>query len=122
MLNNKGQSLVMFIIVLPLLLIILGTTIEYSLLTYNKNKIASVTKTIIANCIDRCEKDDIILLYNKNDIKVDNVAIDVSDGLQINLKTSVNSYFGNIIGKESYDINIKIKGYLKKEKIYYEKG
>ena len=72
--------------------------------------------------VENTIKDDIILLYNKNDIKVDNVAIDVSDGLQINLKTSANSYFGNIIGKESYDINIKIKGYLKKEKIYYEKG
>lgn len=122
MINNKGQSLVTFIIVLPLILVIFGMLIELSLISYHKTKIISVTKSIIANSIEDAQKDDIIMLYDKNDIKVDDIDVDTTSGLEIKLVSSIESFIGNIIGNDSYQIEVNIKGYQKDNKIYYEKG
>lgn len=122
MLNNKGQSLVMFVILMPIILLSLGLGIEVALISYNKIKISSVTKSILANCIDRCEKNDIIELYNKNDIMIDNLQIDISDGMKISGETKFKSFIAEIIGIEEHTMKIELRGYLNNNKIYYEKG
>ena len=122
MINNKGQSLVTFIMILPLILIVFGIVIELGMISYHKIRITSVTKSIIANSIEDTKKNDIIMLYDKNDIKVDSIDIDTTSGVQINLVSSIDSFIGDIIGKDSYQIKVNIKGYKKDNKIYYEKG
>lgn len=115
--NNKGQSLVAFIIVLPLILFILGVVIELGYIGYEKNRIMSVTKSIIANAIEEDKKNDIIILYDKNDIKVDDLKVNFDKGVLITGKVKVTG----ILGKE-HEININILGYKKNNKMYYEKG
>lgn len=122
MLNKNGQSLITFIIILPVILIMLGIVIELGLINYHKTKIISVTKTIIANSIEDAKKDDIILLYDKNDIKVDDLVVDSSSGVRIRFITKIDSFLGDIIGKENYVVNIDIKGNKENNKVYYEKG
>lgn len=120
--NNKGQSLVMFILLLPIIIMLFGYLIEISIIAYTKVKVSSVTKSIIANCIDECEKDDIILLYDKNDITVDDLEVDNTSGFRISLKSSTKSFLGSLIGKDKYLIDIDIKGIKENNKIKYEKG
>lgn len=120
--NKKGQSLVMFVLILPIIIFLLGYVIEVCIIGYNKIKITSVTKSIIANCIDECEKDDIMVLYNKNDIKVDNLETDKTLGLKIKLESHIESFLGSVIGKDNYQITISIEGIKENDKIKYEKG
>jgi len=120
--NKHGQTLVTFVILLPVIFLLIGYIIEISIIGYHKSKINSVTKSIIANCIDECEKDDIILLYDKNDIKIDNVNIYKASGLRVSFTSKVDSFLGSIIGKDSYNIKFDIKEYHENNKIKYEKG
>ena len=122
MLNKKGQSLVTFIIIMPLVLILLGMIIELSLITYYKARTISITKSIIANCIEDGQKNDIIMLYDKNDINVKDIDVNTTKGLEIKLVSSIDSFLGSVIGTDSYKLEINIKGYQKDNKIYYEKG
>ena len=42
-LTNKGQSLVIFIIFLPLIIMFLAFIIDYGMLNVNKNKVDSIS-------------------------------------------------------------------------------
>jgi len=53
--NKHGQTLVTFVILLPVIFLLIGYIIEISIIGYHKSKINSVTKSIIANCIDILE-------------------------------------------------------------------
>lgn len=120
--NKKGGVLVTFIILIPILILLIGYVIELSTIGYQKKKITSVTKSIIANCIDECKKDDIIILYDKNSIYVENITIENGSYLRIKLDSKISSFMGNIIGKDEYIISIDIKGYKENNQIKYEKG
>lgn len=122
MINKKGQALVAFVIILPIIFLLLGMVIEFSLIAYHKSKITSVTKSIIANSIEDAQKDDIIMLYDKNGIDVIKLDLITGDGLSIDLEANVDSFLGDIVGKNNYKIKIKIHGYQKDNKVYYEKG
>ncbi|MBE6155736.1 MAG: hypothetical protein E7164_03160 [Firmicutes bacterium] len=117
MLNKHGQSLVTFIILLPLILLLFGLGIEKAYVSYQKNKLISVTKSIIANSIEEKDKNDIILLYDKNDIGVSNLVIDGSYGLKVSFVSNVDSFLG-----KKYEVKISILGYEENGKIYYKKG
>lgn len=116
--NRKGQSLVTFLVIIPVLILLLGSIVETSSIFYQKARITSVTKTIIKSTIDKKENNDIIMLYGKNSI--DYTAIDIIDaeGLEIHLKAKIK---GMILGKD-YDAYISILGYLDDGKVKFKKG
>ena len=116
--NKKGQSLVLFIIILPIILFLFGLLIERVYLTYQKQKLYSITKTIIALSIERNEKNDIINLYKDNNIVLENIEIEDDNGLKIIASEKVPS----LIKKEDYIIEVNIKGVKKEDKIIYQRG
>ena len=102
--NKKGQSLVLFIIILPIILFLFGLLIERVYLTYQKQKLYSITKTIIALSIERNEKNDIINLYKDNNIVLENIEIDGSSGLKIiaSEKVQCGNYRCNRHGRSAF--------------------
>ena len=119
--NKDGQVLVTFMLMIPLLLLLLGTVIELSMIAYQKERLNSVTKSIIASCIENPEKNDIINLYNKNGVESD-INIDTSNGLEIYFNYELDSFLGNLIGKDQYEIKIDIIGKKENGQIVYMKG
>lgn len=119
--NKHGQTLVAFIIIIPIILLALGSIIELSVLEYNKKKIESTTKTIIASHIDSMDEDKIRQDFEDNDI-VGNIQISTKEGLEISVDTFVQGYLGKIIDKENYEIKVDIIGYQDEGKIKFKKG
>ena len=126
--NNKGQSLVSFIIILPIILLICGALVEFSNVAYQKHRLTSVTKTIISSIllsdksIDTNEKDDIIKMYDDNSITIDELLVEDNNYLKITANIKVNSFLGKIINKDYYDINVTIKGEVIDNKVVFKKG
>ena len=52
-LNNKGQTLIMFILLIPLILVIMALVIDTSFVYKEKIKFQSVTKTIMKNTYEK---------------------------------------------------------------------
>ena len=120
--NNHGQVLIVFVICIPIIIFLLGMLIEFSLISYNKVRLSSVTKSIITSCIDECEKDDIIKLYDENKVEYKEIDVNTDSGININIDIKVKSFLGKLINKESYDINLKLNAVKENDKIVYKKG
>ena len=119
--NKHGQVLVTFVIMIPIIILLISSLIELSVIVYNKTHLISVTKTIIASCIENPDKNDIINLYNKNGID-DEINVIIKDGIEVSFNHQIDSFLGRMIGKDKYDIKINIIGKKEGNKIVYTKG
>ncbi|MBE6153152.1 MAG: pilus assembly protein [Firmicutes bacterium] len=127
MINNKGQTLVIFAVFLPLLLIIMATVIDVSLMYYEKNKLDNINLMVIEYGIDHLEENDLeiklkeLIKENDKEIKMDNITIN-DNKITIIISKSTKSTFGKIIGIENYKITSKYIGIINKEKKEIKKG
>ena len=75
-LNNKGQSLVMFIILLPILLLILTLVYDVGNAIYEKDRLSNTNYMVVdyaLDNIDSIDEDDLNTLILKNDNNLDDI-------------------------------------------------
>lgn len=119
--NNKGQTLVIFVIILPILLLVLALVVDLGLLSIEKRKIDNNTYDALEYYLDNIDNDDIkdktykLLESNLDDIEISISATNEYVEITVNKK-----YKGllNII----YDNNITIKYIGNKENNEIIKG
>ena len=120
--NNHGQTLIIFVILLPLLLALIAFVVDISYMYGEKLHLQNTTKMIIKNNYkDRLEnniENKVKDLYKKNNIKVYQSDIKTSnDYFKIETKSEIDSIFGKVIGLKKYKIKVSLKGYKKEDKI-----
>ena len=127
MMNNRGQTLVMFIVFLPLLLIIMATVIDISLMYYEKNKLDNLTMMVTEYGMDHIEDKNIekkvkkIIVENDEEVKLKKMEIKEKN-FEIILSKTTESTFGKIIGIEEYKITSKYIGTNIENKKAIKKG
>ena len=84
--NNKGQVLVIFVILLPILLMILGFVVDLGLLSIEKRKISNNTYDAVEYYLESNDKDKTINLLNDNLDGVDIKINDSEDYVEITVK------------------------------------
>ena len=123
--NNKGQTLVIFIVLLPLLLAIGALMIDDSMIVYKNIQLKNTTKDIIKMNFNKREltDEDIMMIYEKNDIPIDNVIINRKDN-ELNIKVNYyyTSFFGKLLDLNSYEVRTNITGYKKDNEVLFKKG
>lgn len=124
MLNKKGQTLILFVIMIPIILGIAALVVDVGVIFANKSHLKEVTKTAIRENISNIDNETDTKIKNiliKNEVNVDNLEIKISDN-KINVKNeiSIDSIFGSIIGIKNYKIIEDITGYKENEKIIIE--
>ena len=106
-LNNKGQSLVMFICLNHILLLIVLAIVDVSRMVIEKNKLNNINYIAISYYSSHKEDDDvterIISLVKRNDEDIINVRIN-KDKNTIYLDKKIDSTMGKIIGISEYEI------------------
>lgn len=99
-LNNKGQSLVMFIILLPILLLILTLVYDVGNAIYEKDRLSNTNYMVVdyaLDNIDSIDEDDLNTLILKNDNNLDDISIMIIDNsVDISLKKNINGVFGKM--------------------------
>jgi len=120
--NKHGQTLVLFVLLIPLIIILMAVIVDVGVVTNKKNHIKEVTKMVIKDLLkEKINESEAKELFLGNDILVDNLEIiKINKKIEIKNKASVKSIFGSIIGIEDYDIRISITGEYQNEKIIYE--
>ncbi|MDD3048577.1 MAG: pilus assembly protein TadG-related protein [Bacilli bacterium] len=126
--NRKGQILVLFVVLIPVLLIFATFVIDMSQALYKSNELNHLTKEVIKyglkNINDEDVRNQMMTLINKNNSKVIEYNIMIDDNkIIMKLKTSSESMFGKAIGIKTYYIKSNYIGYITDEgKMVIEKG
>lgn len=112
--NRNGQTLIIFVIMVPVFLILAALVIDLGIVTNAKLKLSGITTTILKESYDtrfeETTKEKIQKLYLKNDIPRENLRITITEnGIEIENKYEVSSFFGQLIGIKSYPISIHKK-------------
>ena len=92
--NNKGQSIVIFVIILPLIMLVVAYVYDVSSMNYEKNRLNSLAE--LAKDNDSCE------IVEQNDKDIECI---ISDN-KIVLNKEIKSVFGKVIGKGKYNVSI----------------
>ena len=130
MLNNRGQSLILFVIVLPVLLLILVLVIDIGRVVSLKQELNNISEIVLDYGIDYLNNDmddnidsissienkliEIIEL-NKDDIDEIDVRID-NNKINILLSDSVDGIFSSILDIDMFDIKSSYVGYMDNNK------
>lgn len=102
--NNKGQSLVIFIVIIPVIFIVFSFLFDYAYLVYSQNKYENISKDIIRSTL---EEDKIRDLYQKNGYEVNNFKYKIdNDKIYIQNSYEIKSIFGKIINLKYYNVSI----------------
>ncbi len=107
--NNKGQALIFFVLILPLLLLLAAYIVDNTYIAYNTNKLNQINKLIVKDAvINKMTKEEIKEYVEKNDkdIKIDFMFVS-SEKVELTLKKEIKSLFGSIIGKDHYTLTSK---------------
>ncbi len=122
MLNKKGQTLIMFVLLLPVLLILIAFIIDTGFMYLETSKLNGTTKTVLKNMY--YQKDDtefekkFKLLLQKNKIEINNISIKVdNDSIKVKNNYKIDSYFGKLIGIKEYEIKSSLKAFLENDKV-----
>ena len=117
-LNNKGQSLVMFVLIVPILLLIMILVIDVGNVIMNKQELDNVNYLTIEYGLEHLEELD---LENKlanmivaNNLKLNEISVNVENNrINVVLKKTVNG----IIAKKFkiFDIESRYVGYIENE-------
>lgn len=118
--NNKGQTLVIFIIILPVLLMIFTLIVDLGFLHIEKrnidNNVYDSVEYYLDNITDQNIENKVNKLLNKNIKDIDDIVINETDEyIEIKVSKTRKSLF-SIITKDN-DITITYKGIKESKKI-----
>lgn len=122
--NNKGQSLVLFILLIPILIIAFAYIFDSSLIVMEDIRLKNITSDAIRYAFDKKSENHIKTYINKNDDNIKILEFTVKDReVIIHTQTIIDSLFGKIVGFNTYEINAKYIGYIENGNVIIkEKG
>lgn len=124
--NNKGQSLVLFILIIPILIGIMALVIDCGKVLYTKSKqentielILEYTKEDLKN--NTLEEEKVKKLIDKNLENNKNIITIEKEKVSILTKEEVEGIFSKILGFKEFKVETKIISYLDNNKVKIEK-
>lgn len=123
MINKKGQTLILFVILIPLILALGALVTDITYISEAQNKLTNTTSIIIEEALNKNLSDnDIKKLYEKNQIDTSNLKITrTPNKINIKLQDTKPSIFGGIIGIKEYKVKVNMFGTNKDNKIIIDK-
>lgn len=121
--NNKGQALVLFVLLAPILLLILGVVINFGMTSIAKKNVDINIKNIIKNNMDdinELDKEDIKNEINKLiTINLGNVdaTVTVDEKITISVTKKINSIFTFLLDNDNLYYQVTYEGILDNDKI-----
>ena len=120
MLNNKGQSLILFIMIIPIMLLILIFIIDIGRAISLKYELINISDIVLDYGLDHMDENGLVnqleelVIINKNDI--DDVSINIiDDKIYIKLYERYEGMFSSLIDVSIFEIKTSYVGYILEE-------
>lgn len=113
-LNNKGQSLVMFVIIIPILLLILTLVYDVGTAVYEKNRLSNTNYMALEyglDNIDNVSEMELIELIQRNVNNLNYISVDIDDDkIEIILSKDIKGIVGSMFGFDLIIANSQYEG------------
>ncbi len=124
--NKKGQTLILFVLLIPILILLLAFVVDTGLILKEHTKLNSTMKTIIKTTYEKRREEDyseiVKDLFLKNNIPIEKAIITADENtIHIQNEYEKESIFGKIIGIKTYKVKNSLKGLLRNNEIKIEK-
>lgn len=120
--NNKGQVLVLFILIIPLLLGIMTLVIDIGRAYYESISLNNKIELVIEYGLeDNLELEELkeLTSYNLGDVDYE---VNLNDGvIEISANAYVEGIISNILNIKGFEIKSKYQGFMDEERIKIEK-
>lgn len=103
MLNNKGQVLVFFVLLIPIFLVIFVMVIDIGNLSYQKNSLNNICNLTLDYIKDEQNIDKIKDYVKLNDNKINDIKINNNELI---LKKEVEGLLSHVINIDTFDIEV----------------
>lgn len=116
--NKRGQSLIIFVLILPLISLFIAFFIDSSLSIMEKNKIDGIITSNMEEALKKDIKDETKILnaIKKNDTMDVLVSID-EDDLKVIVKSNKKSIFGELLKFKYYELDFNYCANYNEKKI-----
>lgn len=109
--NNRGQVLVAFALIMPLLLIIVAIFLDFGFIAIKKRQVINTVDEALEYALKHKEDEEleqkVTFLLKKNIEDVDDLEIKIEDNkIKIDIKVKLNSKFEKIFDNDLYEIEI----------------
>ena len=117
MLNNKGQSLVLFIVVLPVLLLILVLVIDIGRIIVLKQELDNINKIVLDYGLDNLDNENLneemikLIKLNNDEIKDININLD-ENKIYLKISMDTDGMLSGLVNISMFDINSYYVGYI----------
>ena len=121
-LNNRGQTLVLFVMLLPIMLLVMVLVFDIGKSIVEKQKLDNISFMIVSYGIDHSKDDNIegtlkelVTLNYKDATDVEILVKD--DYVSVSLSGKVKGVFGNLVGKSNFKVRSYYIGNINDKKI-----
>lgn len=120
--NNKGQTLVAFLLVLPFLCLFCGFLFDIGVLQTEKRRMDNVVKDTIQYALNHQEEEnvrtnvEVLLNQNLDDIETKETLFDTNK-VEILVSKKQKSFYSILMGRKIYTIQSHYVGYFINEEI-----
>ena len=124
--NKRGQVLVAFVLLLPIMFMLIGLVIDCGYLYIEKRNVDNNIKDALEYGLKNIDNDNIedkmTKQLNLNIKEIEKLNVFINDNIvEIELEKSKKSIFTLVFSKHRYSISSHYKGYIKEEKIVIRK-
>lgn len=117
--NNKGQSLVLFVCLIPVIFALFAFVFDYSYMISKNTELEGIAKTSLRHVMNGDKPiNKITEIIKKND---KNIEVEITYN-SVHLTNELKPIFGKIIGLDKYNLDVKLVGTFKDNKLIIEKG
>ncbi len=119
--NNKGQTLVLFVVLIPFILALFAFVIDSAYIVRKDTELKGIATSSLKSIMkDNKNYNDIKKVIKTNDSNIEIISLDDSS---IHLTNKIEPIFGKIVGYDKYNIEISLYGgYENNKLIIKEKG
>jgi len=121
-LNNKGQTLVLFVLLLPIMLCIMVLVFDIGKFICLKQELNHINSMVVSYGIEHYNDEDIVnelnylILLNSDNLS--NIEVNVEENkVYVDLLSSDSSIFGNIFNIEMFEVRSSYVGNVSDKKI-----
>lgn len=120
--NNKGQTLIIFVILIPILILVAALVVDTGLMTFEKERYRGIIENGIEEYFDTGNVEETEKIFSLNDIPKEEYTIIVQEKqIEVSLNTSIEAIFGKIINIEEYEIKMNYVGTKEGERVIINK-